>query len=129
MLPAQRMFFGAAASGFDRRHEILDGAPGPLRLNADRAGKSGRRKIDLTDWDGDGAIDILVNSASVDWLRNVGGENGRFLFQQKGAMTSRRLAGHTTSPTTVDWDGNGARDLLIGAEDGFLYWLENPRGR
>ena len=127
LLPAQRIFFGAAESGFDRRHEIVDRTRGPLRLNADRAGKSGRRKIDLTDWDGDGAVDILVNSAAVDWLRNAGGENGRFLFQQKGALTSRRLAGHTTSPTTVDWDGNGARDLLIGAEDGFFYWLENPR--
>ncbi len=129
LLPAQRIFFGDSASVFDRRHEIVDGTRGPLRLNVDRAGKSGRRKIDLTDWDGDGSIDILVNSVNVDWLRNAGSENGRFLFQQKGALASRKLAGHTTSPTTVDWDGNGARDLLIGAEDGFFYWMENPRVR
>lgn len=127
LLPAQRIFFSSGASAFNRRHEVVERTPGPLRLNADRAGKSGRRKIDLTDWDGDGAPDILVNSVSVDWLRNAGNKDGRFLFQQKGALTPRKLAGHTTSPTTVDWDGDGARDLLIGAEDGFFYWLKNPR--
>jgi len=36
------------------------------------------------------------------------------------------LAGHTTSPTTVDWDRNGIPDLLVGAEDGFLYYMRNP---
>lgn len=126
LLPGERIFFGDSASGFDRRHEIVNAVRGPLRLNADRAGKSGRRKIDLTDWDGDGRIDILVNSVSVDWMRNAGEQDGRSFFQQKGALTSRKLAGHTTSPTTVDWDGDGARDLLIGAEDGFLYWMANP---
>ena len=37
------------------------------------------------------------------------------------------LAGHTTSPTTVDWDGNGVPDLIIGGEDGFLHYHQNPR--
>jgi hypothetical protein len=32
------------------------------------------------------------------------------------------LAGHTTSPTTVDWDRDGVRDLLVGAEDGRFYY-------
>jgi hypothetical protein len=33
------------------------------------------------------------------------------------------LAGHTTSPTFVDWDKDGEMDLLLGAEDGHLYYL------
>jgi len=33
------------------------------------------------------------------------------------------LGGHSTSPTTVDWNKDGVPDLLIGAEDGFFYYL------
>ena len=29
--------------------------------------------------------------------------------------------------TIVDWDRDNVPDLLIGAEDGFLYYLKNPR--
>ena len=73
------------------------------------------------DLDGDGRRDLLVNSSNVDLLRNVGGKRGFVALENQGPMAERKLAGHTTSPTTVDWDGNGVRDLLIGAEDGFLY--------
>ena len=48
-------------------------------------------------------------------------------FKDEGLMDSRVLAGHTTSPTTVDWDRNGIPDLLVGAEDGRLYYMRNPR--
>ena len=27
---------------------------------------------------------------------------------------------------TVDWDGDGVRELLVGAEDGFFYYLAKP---
>ena len=53
------------------------------------------------------------------------GGKGEWVFQPKGAVGARRLAGHTTSPTTVDWDGDGRRDLLVGAEDGCFYHLRN----
>mgnify|MGYP006281870099 FL=1 len=99
----------------------------PLRLNSGTAGRSGRRKFCLTDWDGDGRLDLLTNSTSVDFLRNVSERDGEYVFQDEGPLTTVRLAGHTTSPTVVDWDRNGIPDLLIGAEDGFLYYLKNPR--
>ncbi|MCP5119423.1 MAG: VCBS repeat-containing protein, partial [bacterium] len=111
---------------FERRGHLQPGrrvfvGDGPLRLNERRAGKSGRRKFTIADWDGDGKRDLLVNSASVNFLKNLGDSR----FQDMGAVTETKLAGHTTSPTTVDWDGNGRPDLLIGAEDGFLYYLPN----
>lgn len=109
LLPPERIFTAAGN--------------GPLRLNGRRAGKSGRRKLRLVDWDGDGRLDLLVDSRSVDFYRNTAGEPGRFVFVNTGPVTSRRLAGHTTSPALVDWDGDGNPDLLIGAEDGFLYYL------
>ena len=42
----------------------------PLRLNEGVAGRSGRRKL-AGRWDGDGRLDLLVNSRA-DWLRNLG---------------------------------------------------------
>jgi hypothetical protein len=48
------------------------------------------------------------------------------LLRDLGPVGDRALAGHTTSPTTVDWDGDGVRDLLLGAEDGFFYTHPNP---
>ena len=38
---------------------------------------------EFLDWDGDGHLDILLNSQNADWLRNVGQREGRLalLFQ------------------------------------------------
>jgi len=107
---------------------IFKTAPGkPLRLNDRVAGKSGRRKLCLADWDGDGRIDILINSRNIDWLRNISTTDKPWTFAEPKPLSDQRLAGHTTSPTVVDWNGDGRPDLLVGAEDGRLYYLKNPR--
>jgi len=103
------------------RRIFQDESGKPLRLNERQAGKSGRRKLVMTDWDGDGRLDLLVNSKSVDFLRNVS-DDGGYRFRNLGPVAERALAGHTTCPTVVDWDRNGTPDLLVGAEDGFLYY-------
>ena len=94
----------------------------PLRLNAGEAGRSGRRKLCLADWDGDGKLDLLVNSKSIDLYRNVSTPKQPWTFRAEGPLDNRRLAGHTTSPTVVDWNRDHRPDLLIGAEDGRLYY-------
>ena len=93
-----------------------------LRLNPKKAGSSGRRKIDLVDWDNDGDMDLLINSMNTALYRNIG-KKGDFVFQYIDDLSSVVLGGHSTSPTTVDWNGDGIPDLLIGAEDGFFYYL------
>ncbi len=97
----------------------------PLRLSAGIAGRSGRRKFCFTDWDGDGRLDLLLNSRSVNLWRNVSSDDHPWAFFDEGPIDDRRLAGHTTSPTIVDWDNNQHPDLLIGAEDGHFYYQPN----
>ena len=96
------------------------------RLNAGAAGKSGRRKFCFADWDGDGRLDLLVDSRpSVNLLRNVSTDQRPWAFLDEGPIVGRQLAGHTTSPTIVDWNGDKKPDLVIGAEDGHFYYLPN----
>jgi len=99
----------------------------PLRLNPRKAGKSGRRKFVLADWDGDGRRDLLINGKNIDLMRNVADRPGEYVFADPVPLADHKLAGHTTCPTIVDWDRNAVPDLLIGAEDGFLYYLKNDR--
>jgi hypothetical protein len=42
-------------------------------------------------------------------------------------LADRKISGHDTSPTTVDWNADGVVDLVVGAEDGHIYYLRNPR--
>ena len=115
LLPGRRIFVG-------ENGEALELVRGPV-------GKSGRRKLQVVDWDGDDRLDILFNSENADFYRNLGQQDGNTLLQNTGNVDTRKISGHTSSPTVVDWDKNGIPDLLIGAEDGRLYYKKNPRGR
>jgi hypothetical protein len=55
----------------------------------------------------------------------VGEKNGLVVLEDKGKLSDAILAGHSTSPTVIDWDKNGIPDILIGAEDGHFYLLKN----
>jgi len=120
LLPGKRIFH-AEAINQSGKHPLKN----PLRLNTGMAGKSGRRKLCIVDWDGDGRKDILINSTSVDIFRNIRTSDGKTQFEKPVRLGTRKLAGHTTSPTTVNWNKDGIRDLLVGAEDGRFYFLKN----
>jgi len=115
LLPGERIFTGKMS--------------GLLRMNDGTAGKSGRRKFCFTDWDLDGRLDLMVNSRNISFLRNVSTENNTHVFSDQGMVADRILAGHTTSPTIVDFNKDGIPDLLVGAEDGFFYYLKNPHSK
>jgi hypothetical protein len=127
--PPRRIFNGKGE--YDSAHRLKSRNPvgSPIRLNIGSAGKSGRRKLCLSDWDGDGLTDLLVNSINVNLLRNTGEKNGITNLRDVGTLSTLVLTGHSTSPTTVDWNADGIPDLLIGAEDGFMYYHRNPRSK
>lgn len=109
------------------RRVFIDTKGQPLRFNPGEAGRSGRRKICVVDWDGDGVEDLLLNSANADLYRGLGRDGETWKFEHVGALATRNIEGHDVGPTVVDFNGDGFPDFLGGAEDGRLYYLRNPR--
>ena len=114
LLPPERVFA-------DEKGELLRPAPR-------NHGASGRRKLTLADWNGDGRPDLVMNSRNAEVWINLGTDGGVTRFRKSGDVAGYRLAGHTSAPTPVDFDGDGMMDLVIGAEDGFFYYVRNPHG-
>ncbi len=127
LLPPERVFYGDNLSVTDGRHTIVDPTPGPLQLNRGTAGASGRRKLWLADWDGDGKLDLMANSANANLLIQTEAADGRWTFRDVGPIVEQSIQGHSTSPTVCDFNGDGIPDFLAGAEDGRLYYYRNPR--
>jgi len=100
----------------------MEGEESPLRLNDGKAGKSGRRKMVIVDFDGDGRRDIILNSQNATFYRNMGSKNGITRFKDMGLMDERKLAGHSSSPTMIEFSKESVPALLIGAEDGYFYY-------
>lgn len=106
-----------------------DGSIAPWHLTTGLAGSSGRRTFCLTDWDGDGKEDLLLNSTTANFYKNVSTKEGEWVFEDRGALEPgvKNLSGHGSPPATADWDGDGIPDLVLGSESGFFYRLKNPR--
>lgn len=118
-----------------------------IRANFLAAGGTGRTKFTLADWDGDGAMDILVGTprhgsvpnptaglpqsrglpgATVLWLRNTGTNDApKFAFprslQAKGAPVY--FGQHECSAALTDLGGPGGPHLLVGDEEGRIHFF------
>ncbi len=105
---------------------FLDEDLEPIRLNPSTAGGSGRVKLAVVDWDGDGRDDILTNSQNATWWRNCrDAGDGRVVMRKVGDLARRNVAGHTSSPTVSDFDRDGKPDLLVGSENGRIYFINH----
>lgn len=95
----------------------------PLQLNPGSCGRSGRVKLAVVDWDGDERLDVLVNSENALWYRNCEDRNGKVVMKKVGNLDTRNVAGHTSSPAACDFDKDGKPDLLVGSENGRIYYM------
>ncbi len=96
-----------------------------LQLANGRAGASGRRKVELADWDGDGDLDLITDSdGGPIWYENTGSQQRPTMKLRGPVIRNSRLAGHSPTPNVADWNGDGRLDLIIGAEDGFFYYFD-----
>lgn len=130
LLPPKRVFCGDTLAPGDPPTKFVQTAPGePLWMNKKPAGGSGRRKLCVVDWDGDGKLDFLINAANAAFLRQTDYRDGKWLFKDMGLLSPQNIEGHDVSPATVDFNGDGIPDFLGGAEDGHFYYLKNPRSK
>lgn len=121
----QAGYLALRRSGGKAERIFVDENNKPIRLNAGSAGRSGRTKIAVADWDRDGRFDVLVNSKNALWYRNCEEREGQIVLKPVGDLADRDVSGHTCSPAVGDLDGSGMPGLLLGAEDGRFYYIRH----
>ena len=112
-------------SGYESERHFVDAWGEPIRLNPASAGRSGRVKIAVGDWDGDGRKDVLTNSENATLWSNAGQVEGQTVLVRRGNLARRNVAGHTSSPAICDFDADGKPDLLVGSENGRIYHIRH----
>jgi len=119
----QEGFLTLRSDGKGAQRIFVDENNRPLRLNVKSCGGSGRVKLAVVDWDGDSRLDLLVNSENATWYRNCEDRDGNVVLKLVGNLARRNVAGHTSSPAACDLNNDGKPDLLLGAENGRLYYI------
>jgi hypothetical protein len=98
----------------------------PLAWGSTIPRRSGRRQFCIADWTLDGKPDFLLNGGNVQLYRQMREVDGKWTFSMGGGFGKRKLAGHPSCPTVVDFDGDGVPEVVVGTEDGRLFWQLNP---
>ena len=89
------------------------------------AGGIGRIKIAVTDWDGDGKLDILVGKNNFEWYRTIKIQDGKYYLSSQGEVAKGNIEGHNHGFTVCDWNADGKPDIITGTESGYFYYFEH----
>lgn len=126
----------------EKVEKIKDDKGRVIRLSG-AGGLWGRAKLTVVDWDEDGKWDLVFASSKTSmrrlmgdkappeagplWMKNVGtNENpvfGKFTPIKLKEGGYIQLGEHNASVFPTDIDGDGRIDLIIGAEDGKVYYF------
>lgn len=83
------------------------------------------------DWDGDGALDLVVGNFAGTFYLFKGKGKGEFFPKPEPIMAGDvplKIDGAHSDPFVVDWDNDGDLDLLSGSSSGGVQWSENKAG-
>ena len=109
-----------------------DGKPLIIPLNGQPMTENICTRPFAVDWDGDGHLDLVVGnfSGTFYWFKGEG--KGRFRPKPEIIKTGGvplRVEGNHSDPFVIDWDGDGALDLLSGSSNGGVQWAKNRAGK
>ncbi len=100
------------------------------RTNGEAVNVGKAAAVALADWDGDGDLDLVVGTidGAVQWLPNESTPKG-LAFGAPHALLAdgEPIAANDgdAGPCVADWDGDGRKDLLLGAGDGGVTLFRN----
>ena len=109
------------------KHVFLDEKERPIGSNG-KGGHSGRWQFCFADWDGDGKDDLIrYGGKNVVILRQTDFRDGKWRFEALPAVSDTMINSHGPKPCACDFAASGRPDILVGAEDGYIYRLRNSR--
>jgi hypothetical protein len=110
---------GFLGDGMERREPVGSSTTGLIHS-----------RVTADDWNGDGLVDLIIGSArgGIVYYPNVGTKTSpkysysKLIFTADGHPLD---VGLTAAPVVTDWDGDGLKDMLVGAQSNRIVFYKN----
>src|ERR1700682_3406146 len=122
--------------GTFRKAEVLKGTDGEPLIIPTKGDNQLTEKICTrpfaVDWGSDGKLDLIAGNSAGTYYWFKGRGKGKFAPTPELLMSGAKplkLPGAHSDPFVIDWDGDGALDLLSGCSDGGVYCAKTRAGK